>query len=81
MLVPLVCPVCHGRQRVPAGFYGYPTDGCSTLEEVCRSCHGLGYILVEQPEEKNRQENRPNRFWEIKYSTIMTNSDSTADWF
>jgi len=81
MLVPFICPVCGGRQRVPAGFYNLGVPSTSDpLEEVCRSCHGHGYILVEQPGE-NQQENQPDRFWEIKYGTIITNPDSTADWF
>ena len=45
-----VCPVCGGKGIVPNGFYlvgvnNYSTT--STTPERCRSCNGLGYILIE----------------------------------
>lgn len=34
---PHVCPVCNGKQTVPAGFYS-KLDNTSTADEPCRSC-------------------------------------------
>jgi DnaJ-class molecular chaperone len=44
---PVRCPVCDGRGRVPAGFYGFGSaSSTSALPEECRTCNGRGYILV-----------------------------------
>lgn len=40
-----LCPVCQGRQTLPTGFYG-PFDATSIAPEQCRSCNGLGYIVL-----------------------------------
>lgn len=40
-----LCPVCQGRQTVPAGFYS-PSITTNAAPEVCRSCNGLGYIVL-----------------------------------
>lgn len=37
-----VCPVCNGKQTVPAGFYG---DNSTAANDVtCRSCGGRGIV-------------------------------------
>ncbi len=44
-----LCPVCHGKAFVPAGFYaptGWGWDLPSTWIEKCRSCNGKGYIVI-----------------------------------
>lgn len=42
---PFRCPVCLGRQTVPAHLYAYvPTVGTNTNEVPCRTCHGTGVI-------------------------------------
>lgn len=40
------CPVCEGIGYVPVGFYGGSTMAASSAPEMCRSCHGLGYIVI-----------------------------------
>ena len=40
----LKCPVCEGKQAVPAGFYG------AGAETKCRSCDGKGYVLAPEQE-------------------------------
>ena len=51
------CPVCQGNGQVSNGFYTTTsTDeegnllwtSASTASEVCRSCDGKGYIIVEK---------------------------------
>lgn len=37
------CPVCHGRGRVPAGFYGEQFATHTSARE-CRTCAGTGLI-------------------------------------
>jgi DnaJ-class molecular chaperone len=46
------CPVCQGRGVVCCGFYNISGMGSSssTADETCKSCNGIGYILVEQNE-------------------------------
>jgi hypothetical protein len=39
----LKCPVCEGKQAVPAGFYG-------DASVSCRSCDGKGYVLAPEQE-------------------------------
>src|SRR5208282_6077669 len=39
---PHKCPVCNGRGKVPAGFYG--DQGTDVSEPPCRSCHGSGLV-------------------------------------
>lgn len=39
------CPVCEGRQTVPAGFYDGLATG--TAPEPCRTCNGKGAVAVE----------------------------------
>ena len=54
------CPVCLGNGLVPSGFYSTTRqeDGClawasgSTEPEMCKSCDGKGFIVVE-PKTKN----------------------------
>ena len=41
----ILCPVCQGRQTVPPGFYSL-IDTTSLAAEKCRSCNGLGYIVL-----------------------------------
>lgn len=46
-----VCPVCGGRGTVPQGFYGgwvNPVEHTivENMGEVCRSCHGTGYLVL-----------------------------------
>ena len=43
-----VCPVCSGKQTVPAGFY-HQGDYSSTsaAPETCRSCGGKGIVWGE----------------------------------
>ena len=42
------CPVCHGRMKVPNGFYGYSgTDGS---EHPCQSCT-RGIVWSRDPPE------------------------------
>lgn len=44
-----ICPICKGRQKVPETFYlGTGVGGTGTGEVQCKSCGGLGYILIEQ---------------------------------
>lgn len=41
------CPVCNGRQTVPAAFYTSQTNSgtCVSMGEIeCRSCKGTGVI-------------------------------------
>jgi len=44
------CPVCEGTGIVPGGFYNTtnPYDGwtSSISSETCRSCGGIGYVIV-----------------------------------
>src|SRR5208283_3367950 len=40
--IPHKCPVCNGRGKVPAGFYG--DKGIDASESPCRSCHGSGLV-------------------------------------
>lgn len=46
-IVSVVCPVCCGTGRVISGFYGY-TEAVSTNGEKCRSCGGIGYLIINQ---------------------------------
>ena len=47
-----VCPVCGGTGQVPAGFYDPPDYHTTyTWPETCRSCNGLGYVLVPEADE------------------------------
>jgi len=39
------CPVCKGKQKVPASLYGTNTTS-DTADVQCRSCQGLGYVVV-----------------------------------
>lgn len=45
----VVCPVCQGNGMVPCGFYmqtsGQWTTG-ATIPETCRSCGGIGYVVI-----------------------------------
>ena len=45
---PFACPVCHGKGKVPAGFYwaiGVDSWTVSdTTPEPCRSCNGIGMV-------------------------------------
>lgn len=49
-LVAQKCPVCNGTGYVPYGFYTQNLQGqwttSATGHETCRSCHGLGYVVV-----------------------------------
>ena len=46
--VPACCPVCSGKGRVPAGFYGAvgvnSWDVADLTSETCRSCNGTGVV-------------------------------------
>ena len=52
------CPVCLGNGLVPNGFYSttLQEDGLlmwssgSTNPEICRSCHGKGYVHIPVPD-------------------------------
>lgn len=37
------CPVCEGRQTVPAGFY---RESTAAAPEPCRTCAGRGVLLL-----------------------------------
>lgn len=49
---PHTCPVCNGRQKVPAGFYAppcppgvvRPSTSLPAMEEPCRTCGGSGVL-------------------------------------
>lgn len=41
-----VCPVCQGRQTVPAGFYSHGRSSTSAMPETCRSCDGKGFVVT-----------------------------------
>jgi hypothetical protein len=40
------CPVCKGRLTVPSSLYGTSTTS-DTSEVQCRSCQGIGYIVIK----------------------------------
>lgn len=44
-----ICPVCRGRGYVSPTFYysDIPNYTVSNLPQVCRSCGGTGYIVVQ----------------------------------
>ena len=51
--VALLCPVCRGNGLVPNGFYNQVSGQWSTssvLAEQCRSCNGMGYVVVDMDE-------------------------------
>jgi DnaJ-class molecular chaperone len=39
---PVLCPVCHGKLTVEAGFY--MDGGTLTAREKCRTCNGRGVV-------------------------------------
>lgn len=40
-----ICPVCHGRGKVLAGFYDLSmVSTTANSDEPCRSCNGSGYL-------------------------------------
>lgn len=45
-----LCPVCQGKQSVPANFYGSEQIGGSTFQNVsptpCRTCNGVGVLYT-----------------------------------
>lgn len=41
-----ICPVCLGKRKVPAGFYSQCSPS-NEAQELCQSCNGLGYIVLE----------------------------------
>lgn len=43
-----ICPVCNGRQKMPEAFYFGSTDSSGTGDVQCRSCGGIGYILINE---------------------------------
>jgi DnaJ-class molecular chaperone len=50
MLKPYRCPVCEGNGFVPNGFYNQVSGQWSTSSlapEICRSCQGTGYVVVD----------------------------------
>jgi hypothetical protein len=48
------CPVCNGRQFVPAGFYqtGLCLTVASLIDEKCQSCDGKGIIIIQSEGDK-----------------------------
>lgn len=42
--VPFKCPICHGRGKVPAGFYSDSGVPINTAPEQCTGCGGSGII-------------------------------------
>lgn len=50
-MTPHTCPVCQGRQRVPASLYGLPMSTAVPSDVPCRSCGGTGVLWepVNQP--------------------------------
>ncbi len=40
------CPICSGRKTMPMGFYPGQTMATNTDEQQCRTCFGLGVIMV-----------------------------------
>lgn len=47
------CPVCGGNGLVPNGFYNMVEESyysVSTTPEMCKSCFGKGYILINLQE-------------------------------
>lgn len=44
-----VCPVCNGRQTVPAGFYSHGVlgrIGTNAAPQECRTCNGSGMVAM-----------------------------------
>lgn len=41
---PFECPICKGRQTVPAGFYTLGQYGPLVAGEPCRTCDGSGVL-------------------------------------
>ena len=41
---PYACPVCNGKQKVPAGFYELSGTISRIHEETCRACNGTGIV-------------------------------------
>jgi hypothetical protein len=43
-----ICPVWKGRQKVPEAFYLGTNSSTGTGEVQCRSCGGMGYIIITE---------------------------------
>lgn len=84
-----LCPVCQGRQTVPPGFYT-PIGTSSLAAERCRSCDGLGYIvlssstsglLAEQGAKSPVKEVTTTEIPKTGPSVIMNGTEDHNPWF
>ena len=49
----VTCPVCFGVGKVDGGFYTRTSETwySSGGTEICRSCNGCGYIVIEEEDD------------------------------